>query len=354
MRLTGISANLMSLGGIAIGIGMLGDGAIVMVENIFRHLNVDVKDTTREKVQVVFEAAREVSRPIVFSILIIVTVFLPIFALQGVEGKMFSPMAATLCFALAGSLVVAIAVAPALCTYVLRSRGHREFTLVNWLMLIYHPPLRWALRHRVIVLACVLVAFFGSLLVVPYLGTEFIPTLEEGSILVGVTMAPSISLEKATETVQILERKIAAFDEVEEVVSRIGRPETGSHPHPVNYAEIHISLKPETGWTRFANKKELVAALNTSLKAYPGVQLNFTQPIQNAFDELLSGIKAQVAIKLFGEDIDVLRAKAGAIVEAIEGVPGLVDLAAEQSFRPAASADHRRSSRLFPLWYRRQ
>lgn len=332
MRLTGISANLMSLGGIAIGIGMLGDGAIVMVENIFRHLNIEVKDTTREKVQVVFEAAREVSRPIVFSILIIVTVFLPIFALQGVEGKMFSPMAATLCFALAGSLVVAIAVAPALCTYVLRSRGHREFTLVNWLMLIYHPPLRWALRHRVIVLACVLVAFFASLLVVPYLGTEFIPTLEEGSILVGVTMAPSISLEKATETVQILERKIAAFDEVEEVVSRIGRPETGSHPHPVNYAEIHISLKPETGWTRFANKKELVAALNASLKAYPGVQLNFTQPIQNAFDELLSGIKAQVAIKLFGEDIDVLRAKAGAIVEAIEGVPGLVDLAAEQSF----------------------
>ncbi len=332
MRLTGISANLMSLGGIAIGIGMLGDGAIVMVENIFRHLNIDIKDTTREKVQVVFEAAREVSRPIVFSILIIVTVFLPIFALQGVEGKMFSPMAATLCFALAGSLIVAIAVAPALCTYVLKSRGHREFTLVNWLMLIYHPPLRWALRHRVIVLAGVFVAFFASLLVVPYLGTEFIPTLEEGSILVGVTMAPSISLEKATQTVQVLERKIAAFDEVEEVVSRIGRPETGSHPHPVNYAEIHISLKPETGWTRFGNKKELVAALNASLKAYPGVQLNFTQPIQNAFDELLSGIKAQVAIKLFGEDIDVLRAKAGAIVEAIEGVPGLVDLAAEQSF----------------------
>lgn len=332
MRLTGISANLMSLGGIAIGIGMLGDGAIVMVENIFRHLHVDPKETAREKVQVVFHAAREVSRPIVFSILIIVTVFLPIFALQDVEGKMFSPMAATLCFALAGSLVVAIAIAPALCTSLLRSHRHREFGLVGWLMLIYHRPLRWAVRHRLIVLTIVVGVFLAGLLTMPDLGTEFIPTLEEGSILVGVTMAPSISLEKAVATVQTLERKVVAFEEAEEVISRIGRPETGSHPHPVNYAEMHVSLKPKNRWRRFANKKELVTALNETLSAYPGVQLNFTQPIQNAFDELLSGIRAQVAIKLFGEDLDVLRTKAGAIQEAIAGIPGLVDLAAEQSF----------------------
>lgn len=332
MRLTGISANLMSLGGIAIGIGMLADGAIVMVENIFRHLNLDVKDTAREKAQIVFDAASQVSRPIVFSILIIVTVFLPIFALQDVEGKMFAPMAATLCFALAGSLIVAVAVAPALCTYFLKERRHREFALVNWLTLLYHRPLRWAIRHRAVVLAAVLVAFFASLLAVPHLGTEFIPTLEEGSILIGVTMAPSISLAKATETVQLLERKIVRFEEVEEVVSRVGRPESGSHPHPVNYAEVHIALRPANRWTQFANKKELVAALNETLSAYPGVQLNFTQPIQNAFDELLSGIKAQVAIKLFGEDLDVLRDKAGEIAEAIAGVPGLVDLAAEQNF----------------------
>jgi len=332
MRLTGLSANLMSLGGIAIAIGMLGDGAIVMVENIFRHLNIDVKDTAQERVQVIFEAAREVSRPIVFSILIIVTVFLPIFALQGVEGKMFSPMALTLCFALAGSLIVAIAVAPALCTYFLKTHRHQEFALVNWLKLIYHAPLRWSLHHRALVLGAVGAAFIASLAAVPHLGTEFIPTLEEGSILIGVTMAPSISLEKATATVQVLERKVAAFEEVEEVVSRIGRPETGSHPHPVNYAEIHIALKPQEQWARYDNKAELVGALNETLSAYPGVQLNFTQPIQNAFDELLSGIKAQVAVKVFGEDIDVLRAKAGAIQEAIAGVPGLVDLAAEQSF----------------------
>lgn len=332
MRVTGISANLMSLGGIAIGIGMLADGAIVMVENIFRHLNMDVKDTAREKAQIVFDAASQVSRPIVFSILIIVTVFLPMFALQDVEGKMFAPMAATLCFALAGSLIVAVAVTPALCTYFLKEHRHREFRLVNWLTSLYHRPLRWAIRHRAVVLAAVLVAFFTSLLAIPHLGTEFIPTLEEGSILIGVTMAPSISLTKATETVQFLERKIVRFEEVEEVVSRIGRPESGSHPHPVNYAEVHIALRPANRWTRFANKKELVAALNETLSAHPGVQLNFTQPIQNAFDELLSGIKAQVAIKLFGEDLDVLRDKASEIAEAIAGVPGLVDLAAEQNF----------------------
>ena len=332
MRLAGISANLMSLGGIAIGIGMLGDGAIVMVENIFRHLHVDPKDAAREKVQVVFQAACEVSRPIVFSILIIVTVFLPIFALQDVEGKMFSPMAATLCFALAGSLVVAIVIAPAFCTYLLKGHRYREFKLIGWLMLIYHRPLRWAVRHRSIVLAIVAGVFLAGLLAMSRLGAEFIPTLEEGSILIGATMAPSISLEKAVATVQTLERKAVAFEEVKEVVSRIGRPETGSHPHPVNYAEMHVSLKPRNQWTRFPNKKELVAAMNEALSTYPGVQLNFTQPIQNAFDELLSGIKAQVAIKLFGEDLDVLRAKAGAIAEAVAGVPGLVDLAAEQSF----------------------
>ena len=313
MRLVGISANLMSLGGIAIGIGMLGDGAIVMVENIFRHLHVDPKDTAREKVQIVLEAAREVSRPIVFSILIIVTVFLPIFALQDVEGKMFSPMAATLCFALAGSLVVAITVAPALCTYLLKSHRYRQFKLITGLMRVYEPPLRWTLRHRSVVAIAALAAFVVSVAAVPHLGTEFVPTLEEGSIQIDVTLAPSISLDEAVATVQTLERKVVAFEEVEEVVSRIGRPETGSHPHPVNYAEMHVSLKPRNQWTRFANKKELVTAINEALSVYPGVQLNFTQPIQNLFDELLSGIKAQVAIKLFGEDLDVLRAKAGEI-----------------------------------------
>ncbi len=332
MQLTGISANLMSLGGIAIGIGMLGDGAIVMVENIFRHLNTQAGKSLARKIDIIYDAAREVARPIIFSILIIITVFLPIFSLEEVEGKMFAPMAFTLCYALFSSILIAIIAAPALCTYLLQAKSHKEFVLVRGLKKIYRPMLAWAVNNKFIVLFLVLMAFAASMALVPSLGTEFMPTLEEGSILIGVTMAPSTSLEKGTEIIQSLERKIMKFSEVHEVVSRIGRPEAGSHPHPVNYAEIHLELKNRREWKNYQNKEQLVSALNESLSSYPGIQLNFTQPIQNAFDELLSGIKAQVAVKLFGEDLQVLQAKAGEIRHAIEDVPGLVDLAVEQSF----------------------
>lgn len=332
MRLTGISANLMSLGGIAIGIGMLGDGAIVMVENIFHHLNTNAGNTLARKTDIIYEAAKEVAKPIIFSILIIITVFLPVFSLENVEGKMFSPMAFTLCFALFGSLLIAIIAAPALCTYLLKAKAHKEFALVTYLKKIYRPLLVWAIVHKKTVLLFVLIAFVLSLVSVPFLGTEFIPTLEEGSILIGVTIAPSTSLEKGTEIIQSLERKIIKFHEVNQVISRVGRPEAGSHPHPVNYAEIHIELKEHKDWENYKNKKQLIAALDKSLSAYPGLQLNFTQPIQNAFDELLSGIKAQVAVKLFGEDLNILREKANEIRNAIDNIPGLVDLAVEQSF----------------------
>ncbi|RKY08409.1 MAG: CusA/CzcA family heavy metal efflux RND transporter, partial [Planctomycetota bacterium] len=301
MRLTGISANLMSLGGIAIGIGMLGDGAIVMVENIFRHLNTNASGSLANKTDIVYEAAKEVAKPIIFSILIIITVFLPIFGLENVEGKMFSPMAYTLCFAIFGSLLMAIIAAPALCTYLLKAESHKEFAVVTYLKKIYRPLLARAIDNRAKVLLFVSIAFLSSLIFVPFLGTAFIPTLEEGSIQIGVTMAPSTSLEKGTEIIQLLERKITAFDEVKETLSRIGRPEAGSHPHPVNYAEIHIELKEKSLWKNYADKKQLVKALDETLSKYPGVQLNFSQPIQNLFDELLSGIKAQIAVKLYGE-----------------------------------------------------
>jgi cobalt-zinc-cadmium resistance protein CzcA len=168
--------------------------------------------------------------------------------------------------------------------------------------------------------------------VVPFLGTEFVPTLEEGSILIGVTMAPSTSLEKGVETVSRMERAIMEFPEVREVVSRVGRPEAGSHPHPVNYAEIQIELNSRDTWSRFDDKAALVEALSAELESFAGVQLNFTQPIQNAFDELLSGVRAELAIKLYGDELAVLREKAEEIEAAIEDVPGLVDLSVEQSF----------------------
>ncbi len=330
MRIYGISANLMSLGGIAIGIGMLADGAIVMVENIHRRLNLD-RTPHGDRMATILDASREVSRPIVFSIAIIIIVFLPIFSLQNVEGKMFTPMAFTICFALFGSMLSALFVAPALSSFLLKKGTQKEFRLTKILKKAYRPLLLQALRRKYLVMGLSLAAFIASLGALPFMGTEFIPTLEEGSVMIGVTMAPSISLEKATETVMKMERTIMKHGEVAETVSRIGRPEAGSHPHPVNYAEIHVSLKPGSEETLRTRKKTLVAALHADLSAFKGVKLNFTQPIQNAFDELLSGIKAQLAIKVFGEDLAVLKDKAFEIREAIENVPGLVDLNAEQA-----------------------
>ncbi|MBC8205940.1 MAG: efflux RND transporter permease subunit [Kiritimatiellaeota bacterium] len=325
MGLKGVSANLMSLGGIAVAIGMLGDGAIVMVENIYRHLGLP-GNRTRSKAEVILDAAREVSRPVFFSIAIIIMVFLPIYTLQGVEGKMFTPMAFTITFALLGSMVTALILSPVLSYWLVKQGEHKESRLVEKLKNVYRPLLKRTQRRRGLVVICSMIAFVASLMVFPMIGTEFIPTLEEGSILIGVAMAPSISLGTATDTIMTLEREIVEFPEVEETISRIGRPEAGSHPHPVNYAEIHIAIKPGT------DKARLIAAMNEKLSSVPGVQLNFTQPIQNAFDELLSGIKAQLAIKVFGEDLDVLQRTAAEIKEAVKDVPGLVDLSVEQSF----------------------
>ena len=331
MGVKGIPADLMSLGGIAIAIGMLGDGSIVMVENLFRHLG-ERHDHGESKATVIYESACEVNRPIAFSIAIIIIVFLPLFTLEGVEGKMFSPVAFTIAFALFGSLLVAILVAPVLSLYLLKLAPHRELALVRVLRRGYRPLLARALRHKVVVVAIAVAGLLGSLALVPGLGTEFIPTLEEGSILIGVTMSPSISLEEGTRLVMEMEREITRFSPVEEVISRIGRPEAGSHPHPVNYAEIQMALAPLGTWKDFDSKAELIEAIGAVLEPFPGVQLNFTQPIQNAFDELLSGIKAQLAIKIFGEDLDVLRRKAEEIRGSIDTIPGLVDLSAEQSF----------------------
>ncbi len=331
MRVFGVSANLMSLGGIAVAIGMLGDGAIVMVENIYRHLNIPAK-SHYEKNRVILDSAQEVGKPIAFSTFIIILVFLPIMTLQGVEGKMFTPMAMTISFALLGSMVMALLITPVLSSILLKTGKHTEFVILTRIKNLYRPAISWAVNHKKKVVMIALAAFVVSMLLFPLLGTEFVPTLEEGSIFIGVAMAPSISLQEATETIMTLERRILEYDAIEETVSRIGRPEAGSHPHPVNYGEIQIELKPHGDWGTFRTKEEIVEALREDLSGYPGIQLNFTQPIQNAFDELLSGTRAELAIKLYGEDLEILRLKAMEITAAIRDVPGLVDLATEQGF----------------------
>lgn len=331
MGLNKISANLMSLGGIAIAIGMLGDGAIVMAENIYRHMSGE-KALKESKSTVILRAAKEVSRPIVFSITIIIMVFLPIFTLENIEGKMFSPMAFTISYALLGSMLVALIVTPVMALLFLKHKKYKQLKLMIWINKIYKPLLIITYKFKKTVIALSFVILVISLFALRFVGTEFIPVLEEGSIMIGVTMAPSISLEKGTETVMKIEKIIMQFKEVEETVSRVGRPEAGSHPHPVNYAEVSISLKPLADWKDYSTKADLIEALNKNIKKIPGIQLNFTQPIQNAFDELISGVKTQLAIKLFGENLQTLREKATEIRNTIDTVPGLVDLSVEQSF----------------------
>jgi cobalt-zinc-cadmium resistance protein CzcA len=211
-------------------------------------------------------------------------------------------------------------------------RQHKEFKFMIWLTALSKPLLIVAYIFKIVVVLIAVTALIASLLTLKYVGTEFIPTLEEGSIMIGVTMAPSISLEKGTETIMDMERKIKRFSEVDETVSRIGRPEAGSHPHPVNYAEVHIELKPFSAWKEHENKEGLIEALSAELDDIPGIQLNFTQPIQNAFDELISGVKTQLAIKIYGDDLQVLREKATEIRNSIDDIAGLVDLSSEQSF----------------------
>jgi cobalt-zinc-cadmium resistance protein CzcA len=264
--------------------------------------------------------------------MIIVLVFVPLFTLEGVEGKMFSPMAFTISFALLGSLIAALLFSPVLASFLMKARGSGEYFLTRMLKRAYQPILGFALRRKAVVAGLALLAFVGAISLIPSLGTEFIPTLEEGTIQINVNMAPSISLEKATETIMRLERMILEFPEVEQTISKIGRPEAGSHPHPVNSSHIQLILLPEDEWVGVESKEELVEALNAKLSEYPGVQLVFSQPIQNMFDELLSGVKTQLAVKLYGDDIEILRSKADEIRSVIEPVDGLVDLSTEQSF----------------------
>ena len=328
----GISANLMSLGGIAIALGMLVDGGIVVTENILRHFKLP-ENAGLSKVKIIEKAACEVGRPIAFALIIIIAVFVPLFALEGVEGKMFKPMAFAICLALMGSIFAAVVNAPVLASLLLKPKTGKKFNLLNsFSETVYRPLLKMAIKARYLLFILAGCGVVFSVFALMKVGKEFMPTLEEGSILIGVSMAPSISLKKAEETIKTLSKKIGQFQPVHETVSKIGRPEAGSHPHPVNYAEIHIALKPEKQWKGFKNKSELVAELRKALVSYPGINVNFTQPIQNSFDELLSGIKAFFAIKLYGEDMEVLRTKAEEIRKAVADIPGVVDLAVEQNF----------------------
>ena len=347
MKYLGFSANLMSLGGLAIGIGMMVDGGVVMVENVYRHLSEQQHAPTRadgsvpassaehaspreSTMHVILRSAKEVGRPIVFAIVIIIIVFLPLFTLEGVEGKMFKPMAFAISFAMLGSLIFSLTIVPVLCAFFLKAGSEEDTWIMRQVKKPYLPALRWSLENRKRVVLGSVAALLGSLLLVPFLGTEFVPQLEEGSIQYRVTLAPSAGLDEAIRTSSELERIVKTFPEVVDVVSKIGRAEAGGDPEPVNNVEALVSLKPLDEWKTGRDKAELVEALEHKMGEFPGIALNFSQPIAMRVDELLSGVKAQLAIQLFGDDLEQLVRSADEIQRVVSAVRGAADVQSEQ------------------------
>lgn len=331
MNYIGMSANLMSLGGLAIGIGMMVDGAVVVMENIFRHLE-QRKGEKVPIVRLVREAAHEVARPVVFAISIIIIVFLPLFSLQGVEGKMFSPMAYTISFALLGALMLALTMVPVVSSLILSWKSaHREPRLVQALKLIYRPVLRKAVRRPFLVLGAAVVLFVGSLALFPFLGSEFVPTLREGTILVRSTLPPGANLPTAIDYAKMIQSSFKKFPEVTATYSRVGRAEVGGDPEPVNVVATTVKLKPLDKWKSGRSYEQLQSAMAEQLqKEVPGLANNISQPIQLRTDELLTGIMAQVVISLYGEDLEVLAAKAREILEIARNVEGAADVRMQQ------------------------
>ena len=377
MSYLGLSANLMSLGGIAVAIGMLVDGSVVMVENMFRHLNrpdeahlssaiarnesvglitapkvsdkesnnsalIEGKVADPDPHDVVHDdssgiplrlkqAGKEVARPIFFAASIILVVFMPLFSFEGVEAKLFQPMAISIILAVISAIFVALIIVPALATYMFKKGVKaRESIILRPLERWYRKSLALAMQQTKVVIGISLILLFSAMVLVPKIGTEFVPELEEGTINLRATLAPSSSLATALQVAPILEEKLMAFPEVDYALSRMGRAEIGGDPEPVNNIEIYIGLKPVSEWTSASDRYELQRLMAIELEQFPGLLLNFSQPIATRVDELLSGVKAQLAIKLFGPDLSILALKGQEIESAIKAVEGTRDVAMEQ------------------------
>ena len=335
MKWYGLSANLMSLGGLAIGIGMMVDGAVVMVENVHRHLT-EKPDAAHghmhgDKVETVLYAAKEVGRPIVFGIFIIIVVFLPLFTLEGFEGKMFSPLAFTISFALLGSLILSLTFIPMLCTFFLKQEPleHDPFH-IRWLKNLYLTLLKPCIAHPWRLVGAAVLALIGSFLLVPLIGTEFLPSLDEGSIAVQTFRIPSISLPQSLALQNEAEKILKQFPEVIDVVSKTGRADIASDPMGIEISDVIVTLKPREEWTTAKSKEELVEKMREALAELPGVASSFSQPIALRVDELVSGVKSAIGIKIFGDDLDVLKQKADAVARVLQTVPGAADVNVEK------------------------
>lgn len=331
MLYAGLSGNLMSLG--AIDFGLIVDGSVVLIENVVRRV-AERRHEHREAaapMEVVREACREVARPVVFGIGIILLVYLPILSLRGLEGKMFRPMALTVIFALLTSLILALTLMPVLASIFLRSVSEHEPVLVRLAKRVYQPLLRVAMRLPLATFGISGVLFLVSVAIATQLGAVFIPNLDEGSIAVQATRLPSVSLETTVQMTTQIEKCLLKFPEVESVICKSGRPEIANDPMMVNLTDVIITLKPRETW-RFESKEEMVKAMEKALEEeVPANAYSFSQPIQMRVAELVAGVKSDVGISLYGDDLKVLRDKGDEIAKTLSKIPGAVDVQVEQT-----------------------
>jgi cobalt-zinc-cadmium resistance protein CzcA len=328
MERFGMSANLMSLAGLAIGIGMMVDGAVVMVENAFRQLAHKHPGASRS--EVVLHAAQAMAQPISFAILIIIVVFLPLFALTGLEGKLFKPMAYAITFAMAGSLILSLTLVPVLASMLLKPQPEKDTWLLSLARRAYTPMLDWVLGHRRTVVGAAVGLLAISLSIFPFLGKEFMPTLQEGEIMFRVTGIPATSLEESIRVSQRLDAALKKqFPQTKSVVATIGRAEKGETAD-VNYMEVLIDVKPEKEWPKRMSMPELSREMQEALEqALPTVVAGATQPIQMRVEELISGVRATLALKVYGTDLATLDRLAGEMKRLLGKVTGVADLSLE-------------------------
>ncbi|MEE9914025.1 MAG: CusA/CzcA family heavy metal efflux RND transporter [Deltaproteobacteria bacterium] len=328
MKLAGLSANLMSLGGIAISIGMILDSTIIQVENVQRHYAEMKQD--QHRILTVIKAVIEVQKPSIFGVLIIAITFLPILSLTGIEGKMFGPLAVTVAIALLASLFLSVFIVPALCLLFLKPQLHKESIIMKYAKRGYLPLLDYAMNKKKVVLSIAGVFLVISLFLFTRLGTEFIPTMDEGSFDMDVAMLPGVSLATAMEVNQRAAQKLKQFDELDIVVSRTGQTGVALDTRGTDKTGYVGIFKPKSEWKRDISKEEITNEMRKSLESIPGITFGFSQPIQCRIDELVAGTRAQLIVKLFGEDIDVLKSKSEEIARVLSSIKGGTDLAAEK------------------------
>ncbi|HEY9783751.1 MAG TPA: CusA/CzcA family heavy metal efflux RND transporter, partial [Candidatus Obscuribacterales bacterium] len=330
MKYTGLSANLMTLG--AVDFGVIVDAGVVMVENIFRQLSHANQEqaSPRHTYQIVLNAAKEVGRPIVFAIFIIVAVYLPLFTLEGVEGRMFHPLALTFMYAILGALLVSLTFIPVLCYWFLRGKiVERHNPLVSWVRNAHEPALKKTMAHPFLTLFISLAALVVSFCLVPFLGSEFIPSLDEGPILLRTKLSPSVAHTESMRIATKVEQALKKFPEVTVIVSRIGRSGMGSDLEGVDNADVYIGLRPKSEWTTTKDKEQLVNLMAKELDGIPGLIYSFSQPIADMIDDLIAGIKADLGIKIFGDDLETLDKIASQVEQIVSQVPGAADMQRE-------------------------